>query len=117
MTFRQPCDDMSVEIFELERTTGTSLTSGCFRLVSLDRDYSQLSIRASGYSNERAPEAPSRGKPVNSFRVRTWVRLNPRCTAESKTRLNISVGVLITVKVEGKRVHSLRIAEGERDRV
>jgi hypothetical protein len=44
MTFRQPWDDVSAEIDDLERTTNTSLTSGCLRFVSLDKDYSDLSI-------------------------------------------------------------------------
>lgn len=106
---------MSVEIGESGRTTGTSLTSGCLLFVSLDRDYSHLGILVATDSNERVPEAPSRGKPTNSFRVRNWVCLNPRCADVSVTRPDISVGVLIAVigetEVEDKRVRPLRIAE------
>ena len=44
-TSLQPCDGVSVEIDGPDKTTNTSLTSGCLRFVSLDRDYSHLSIR------------------------------------------------------------------------
>lgn len=97
MTFRQPWNDVSAEIDDLERTTNTSLTSGCLRFVSLDRDYSDLSILTATDPSEHTPEAPSRGKPTNSFRDQTWICLNPLCAAVHTTRSDISAGVLVTV--------------------
>lgn len=57
-TSQQPCNDVSVEIGELDRATNTSLTSGCLRFVSLDRDYSHLSMRVETDNSKRAPAAP-----------------------------------------------------------
>jgi len=97
MTSRQPCDDVSVEIGELNDTTNTSLTSGCLRFVSLDRDYSHLSIQAAMDNSKCAPAAPSRGRPTNSSRVQTWVCLDPKCAVVSATRPDISTVGLVTM--------------------
>jgi len=93
-TSLQPWDGISVEIGELNKTTNTSLTSGYLRFVSLDRDYSHLSIRVEMENSKCTPAAPSRGKPMNSSRVQVWVCFNPQCAAVSTTRPDISTGVL-----------------------
>ena len=57
-TSQQPSNGVSVEALELDRITNTSLTSGCLRFVSLDRDYSCLSIRVETDNSKCAPVTP-----------------------------------------------------------
>jgi len=96
-TFLQPCDDVSVGVGELDETTNTSLTSGCLRFVSLDRDYGHLSIRVEKDNRKSTPAAPSRGKPTNSSRIQIWVCFERQCAVVSATRPDVSTGVLVTV--------------------